>query len=195
MTYYERYEAVPIPPVKENMELFEAGAISIGVEFRVLTDALIEALGLKDAAAANNIADLDDAGVSLHVFADTPEGNFERLRFDCFGNDPHYHYMSIANRTQDAVRLDPHVIGDPLAWALSVMQSRMVSMLARADVADPGALVDHARLDRIMPLVAEAAYRARFHSDREEIERSANAADKHVWDTGEERSWDAHSRI
>jgi hypothetical protein len=195
MQYYTRYEGVPVAPVKENMEVFEAGAISIGVEFRVLTDELLETLGLKEVAAANGITNIDEAGVSLHVFACTAEGNFERLRFDCFGGEPHYHYISVANKTQDGVLLDPNAIGDPLAWSLATIARRIVPMLARADVADAGALVDHAKLEAIMPFVTEAAYRARFHADRLKVASAASAVGKHSWDTSEDRSWERHSQI
>src|SRR5579864_2354534 len=103
--YFERYGGTPIPPMLDNMELFDAGAISIGVEFRMLTDAVIASLGLAEIAASNGYPTLADNGVSLHVFINTAEGNFERLRFDCFTNDPHYHYLSLRNKTQDVIHL------------------------------------------------------------------------------------------
>src|SRR5665213_568962 len=81
---------MPIPPVERNTERFTAGAVTIGVEFRVLTDALIAAMGKK---AAPEIGSLDDAGVSIHVFVKAADGDLERLRFDCFRKEPHYHYI------------------------------------------------------------------------------------------------------
>ncbi|MEZ5736795.1 MAG: hypothetical protein R3E09_13560 [Novosphingobium sp.] len=195
MQYYTRYEGIPVPPVKENMEVFEAGAISIGVEFRVLTDELLESLGLKEVAAANGINHIDEVGVSLHIFARTSEGMFERLRFDCFGGEPHYHYISVPNKTQDGVLLDPNAIGDPLAWSLATLANRIVQMLARADVADAANLVDHARLEAVMPQVIEAAYRARFHADQKNVAEAAMAVGEHEWDTSENRSWTKHSQI
>jgi hypothetical protein len=195
MQYYTRYEGLPIPPVQESMEMFEAGAIGIGVEFRVLTDELLETLGLTEAAAANGIAGINELGVSLHVFARTGEGNFERLRFDCFGGQPHYHYISIANKRQDNVLIDPVALGDPLAWSLAAIAQRLAPMLARADVAEAGALVDQARLEAIMPAVTEAAYRARFHADRQQVAAAAGAVGQHVWDTSADRSWEQHSQV
>ena len=85
---------MPIAPVSENMELFDMGAISVGVEFRVLNNAVLGSLGLSEIAASNEYPTLNDNGVSLHVFVRTAEGNFERLRFDCFQKDPHYHFVA-----------------------------------------------------------------------------------------------------
>ena len=193
--YYERYGGVPIPPVLDNMELFEAGAVSIGVEFRVLTDDVVGAMGLAEIAASNGYPTLDDNGVSLHVFVDADGGNYERLRFDCFGQDPHYHYLSLKNKTQDVIHVDPNVTGDTVAWALTMLRTRLAPMLLRADVTDAAALIDYARLEAVLPLVTEAAYRARYNSDRDSVEQSAMTRGQHQWDTGEERSWQKHSQL
>ena len=193
--YYERYGGMPIPPVKDNMEIFEAGNVGVGVEFRVLTDAVVGAMGLAEIAASNGYPTLDDNGVSLHVFVHTAEGNFERLRFDCFSNDPHYHYLSVEGKWQDVIHLDANVAGDPVAWALTMLRTRLVPMLLRAEVDDAAMLVDHARLERILPLVSEAAFRARFNTAKEGIEQAAMARGKHKWDTSEQRDWEAHSQL
>lgn len=193
--YYERYGGMPIAPVSENMELFEAGAIGIGVEFRVLNNAVLGSLGLSEIAASNKYPTLNDNGVSLHVFVRTAEGNFERLRFDCFQKDPHYHYLSLRNRTQDVIHIDTNVTGDVVAWALTMLRTRLVPMMLRADIDDAALLVDHTKLEQILPLVTEAAYRARYHADRAKIEQSAMVRGTHAWDTSEARSWERHSQI
>jgi hypothetical protein len=194
--FYERYMGMPIPPVKENMEVFSAGAVSIGVEFRVLTDAVIDALGLKEIAASNQYPELDDRGVSLHVFVRTGEGDFERLRFDCFQRDPHYHYLSVANKWQDVIHIDPTVTGDPVSWALNLIRSRLAVMLTRAEVEEPARYVDAGKIEEILPRVTEAAYRARFNSNKERIEQSAmNRGGAHLWETHAERDWATHSQL
>ena len=193
--YFERYNGMPIAPLRQNMEIFEAGAVSIGVEFRVLNDKVVQSLGLKEIAASNGYPTLDDNGVSIHVFVKAADGNFERLRFDCFQNDPHYHYLSVRNKYQDVIHIDPIVAGDPVAWALNQIRTRLLPMLQRADVEQPGQFVDASQVDRILPLATEAAFRARFGANRAKVEESALSRGKHLWDTGADRSWDKHSNI
>jgi hypothetical protein len=171
-----RYDRMPIPPVEEQTSWFDAGAVRIGVEYRLLTDAVaaanevIAAAGAtQEAAAVPSPTALDDRGVSLHVFS----GEQEFLRFDCFDEDPHYHYISWRAKSNEMIHLDPIADGDPLAWALERIRTRLPQMLARAGAADVAARVDPAELERALPRVAEAAYRARYHSDAGAVLRSA----------------------
>jgi hypothetical protein len=163
---------MPIPPVAEHMEIYEAGAVSIGVEFRVLTQELVAALGK---AVSQELGRLDDVGVSLHVFVRAADGELERLRFDCFQDDPHYHYLSWSKQRNDHVFIDPTLHGDVLAWALNVIRTRLPQMLERTGIENAAALVDARRLEAILPRVTEAAYRARFHADRARVEQGALA--------------------
>jgi hypothetical protein len=195
--YYERHNGMPIPPVKENMEIFRAGAISIGVEFRVLTPAVLGALGIAERIAAEGRPIPNDRGVSFHVFAKTAEGDYERLRFDCFDAEPHYHYFSMTKRVQDLIHIDPNVTGDIIGWSLNVIRMRLPQMLRRADVEDAAELVDPLAIEQVMPLVTEAAYRARYHTDSvrlQEIEKGAMAKGRHLYDTSQDRSWGNHSQ-
>ncbi len=176
--YYEAYSGSPIAPVTQNMDVFAAGAISFGVEFRVLNDDLIDELGLTETAARNDWPSLDDAGVSIHVFARNAEGNCERLRFDCFPNDPHYHYLSVRGNWHHVLHLDVAVTGDPLLWALTMLRTRLVPMLLRAEVDDAALLVDCDRIEEVMSKLAEAAYRARFHADVARINETAMGSAK-----------------
>ena len=49
----------------------EAGPIRFGIEFRELGS---------------------DRGIAMHVMGDVGDEEKELLTFDCFENDPHYHY-------------------------------------------------------------------------------------------------------
>lgn len=171
-----RYEVMPIPPVEAQTEYFDAGPIRIGVEYRLLNDAIAAAAVVEPGAGSDPgvTEDVDDRGVSLHVFAPTEPGAepLEALRFDCFDEDPHYHYISWTAKTNEMIHIDPVADGDPLAWALERIRTRLPQMLERA-----GALtgIDPARLEAALPKVAEAAYRARFHHDDEAVARDALA--------------------
>jgi hypothetical protein len=174
-----RYDRMPIPPVDSQTTWIDAGAVKIGVEYRLLTDAIaaanevIAAAGATlEAASVSSPVPLDDRGVSLHVFS-AGAAPQEFLRFDCFDEDPHYHYISWSAMCNEMLHLDPIADGDPLAWALERIRTRLPQMLARAGAADVAARVDPAELERALPRVAEAAYRARYQSDAGAVMRSA----------------------
>jgi hypothetical protein len=166
-----RYDLMPIPPIEARTLWFDAGPIAIGVEYRLLDDA-VAAAASKEAAvgsagsAAEAAAGLDDRGVSLHVCATAGGERVEHLRFDCFQEDPHYHYVSWTDRFNHMLHLDPVADGDPLHWALERIRTRLPQMLARAGAAELASRLDLRALDAVLPRVAEAAYRARAVEER-----------------------------
>ena len=175
-----KYDLMPIPPVEERTEWFEAGSLAIGVEYRHLTDAIAAAAALEAAegtagSSAAASTGLDDRGVSLHVCVAEAGARREHLRFDCFQEDPHYHYVSHAPRFNHMLHLDPVADGDSLAWALERIRTRLPQMLARAGAAAAAATLDPAALDALLPRVAEAAYRARY-AGRHDTDRTAARA-------------------
>ena len=173
-----RYDRMPIPPVESQTIWIDAGAVRIGVEYRLLTDAIaaanevIAAAGATlEAASVSSPVPLDDRGVSLHVFGAGDAQEY--LRFDCFDEDPHYHYISWRAMSNEMIHLDAIADGDPLAWALERIRTRLPQMLARAGADDVAARLDPAALERALPRVAEAAYRARYHHDASAVMRTA----------------------
>ena len=171
--YGIRYTGMPIDPIEEQLEKFHAGAITIGVEFRVLTDEIVAAMGRADEAKANGALNLNDDGVSLHVYSKGPDGDLERLRFDCFKDDPHYHYVDWPKHTQDIIHLDPTMTGDVLTWALALIRTRLPLLLERAGIADAARIVDPSLIEEVMPQVTEAAYRARYNADKSNVAKTA----------------------
>ncbi len=176
-SHITRYDSMPIPPVEEHTEVFDAGVVSIGVEYRLLNDAIAAASAIERAAGADaSGGSLDDRGVSLHVFADVGGRRVEVLRFDCFQEDPHYHYVSWDERSNEMLHIDPVAEGDPLAWALERIRTRLPQMLERAGAADAASQVDLRRVDAVLPRVAEAAFRVRYHHDDTVVLRGALGA-------------------
>jgi len=164
-SHITRYDLMPIPPVPEQTEYFEAGVVAFGVEYRLLNDAIAAASAVVDAGGTDSAGTLDDRGVSIHVFAEVGGDRQEVLRFDCFQEDPHYHYVSWSARSNEMLHIDPVADGDPLAWALERIRTRLPQMLERAGAAEAAATVDLRRVDAVLPRVAEAAFRARYHHD------------------------------
>lgn len=166
--FITRYDRMPIPPDDGRTQYFDAGAIRIGVEFRILTDELVaeirHSLQSADGHTAGQLENLDDAGVSLHVFAAPGRPDQEVLRFDCFMEDPHYHYVNWAAKSNEMIHIDPIADGDPLTWALERLRTRLPQMLARAGEGELARRVDMAELERVLPRVTDAAYRARYQS-------------------------------
>jgi hypothetical protein len=125
----------PIPPIDANTERFAAGAVSFGVEFRLLNAAITGEHMAQHSAeeiAANKAGgggDLDTSGVSIHVFG--ADGH-EYLRFDCFDDGPHYHYIDPASPTQTIVGMDLAANGDALDWSLACLRTRLSPMLEAA---------------------------------------------------------------
>ena len=125
---------------------------------------------LDEAAAEAAIAEqgdgpLDDRGVSLHVSGVRDGEALEHLRFDCFDEAPHYHYVSWKDRSNVMLHLDPIADGDALQWTLERLRTRLPQMLEHAGAADIAAQLDQRQIDAVLPRVAEAAYRARYHHD------------------------------
>ena len=161
-----RYEVMPIPPVETQTDWFEAGPVKFGVEYRLLNDAIAAAAVLEiaggDAPSALNI---DDRGVSIHVFSNSGGESREYLRFDCFEEDPHYHYISWKDHSNEMVHIDPIADGDPLGWTLDRLRLRLPFMLERAGAAEIAAKLDSRLVDDVLPRIAEAAYHVRYNHE------------------------------
>lgn len=169
------YTVMPIPPVEAHTRYFDAGVVRIGVEYRLLDDAIARAhmREVDPAGTYAQAAGIEDRGVSLHVFAEQDGEWREFLRFDCFAEDPHYHYICWRERTNDMAHLDPIADGDPLAWAIERIRTRLPQMLERAGAPEPARRIDAAALEEALPRVTEAAYRARYEHDDARIHAAA----------------------
>ena len=115
------YNVQPQPPVEENTRWFEAGAVTIGVEYRELDPANLVATYAGNAADMAEIEEnspeggFADEGVSLHVRG-TEDGH-EYVRFDVFDGEPHYHYVRPTGDHNNVVPFDAVADGDMLPWA------------------------------------------------------------------------------
>lgn len=93
-------------------------------------------------------------GTSVHVYVDGEHGLVEALCFDCWGDEPHYHY-SPATR-ESVVPWDLAVIGDPLEWSLArLTPASLVPMLVRAGYAVADTDLNAAELGRIVDEIRE----------------------------------------
>jgi hypothetical protein len=162
-------------PVAEDTEHVPAGALTIGVEYRRLDAESLEATYAgTEFEAIFNQAEHDPTlaldGVSLHV-CDAETGQ-EYVRFDCFDDDPHYHYM---HPRVSGEPVDNHVIwfdavahGPILPWALQQIRTRLPEMLAEAGAPELATRVDShltaQAADRVGDIARQAAAQAQAAS-------------------------------
>ena len=169
------YAIPPQPPVAEHTRYFEAGNLSIGVEYRDL-----DPEGLVDTYKENpaHLAELlerspaggfTDEGLSLHVCG--ADDGHEYLRFDVFEKEPHYHYNHPgAEVVNNVIDYDTAANGDMLPWALERIEHHLPDMLGQAGggrlVAglDPPAIANALSQVRAVAAKALAGVRSGDHS-------------------------------
>jgi hypothetical protein len=126
---------VPVPPLEEHTQRFKAGAVEFGVEYRTFTDEVIlgnyEGDAESQAIVRNNHDEwghFRDQGVSIHVF--DGRTNSELLRFDCFPEGAHYHYIYPSSGELDIVPYDAVANGDMRTWVMKTLDEKLPILLA-----------------------------------------------------------------
>jgi hypothetical protein len=132
------YRTLPVPAFDRHTARIAAGAVTIGVEYRVLDEATILEFYGPDARAkfdhvapaGMDAAAIEEDGLALHVFG-TDDGQ-EYLRFDCFDDAPHYHYLTPGEPRNVVEEYDGAANGPIVEWALRAIRDRLPAMLERA---------------------------------------------------------------
>jgi hypothetical protein len=156
------YTVPPIPPDPEHTTWVEAGGLRIGVEYRLLDEAELEAnyqgREMEEIRAALQERTVQDNGVSIHVAG--AEDHHEYLRFDMFEQDPHYHYIEPSGERQTVVQYDRVAMGEMLPWAIGQLRHRLPQMLERAGGKELVPKLDRARLESALERVEQLAREA-----------------------------------
>ncbi len=71
-----------------------------------------------------------DQGVCIQVVGSVNGKETELLRFDCFDNNPHYHYGP--ENKNERIMLDQTVTGNPIGWTMKQLRSKLPQMVKRA---------------------------------------------------------------
>jgi hypothetical protein len=152
-------DVMPIPPIADHCIEVPAGPVTFVVESRdVGADLALQ--GRESASGADSLPLLGDAGASLHVMEAAT--GVERLRFDCFDNEPHYHYVKHESARNHVVRIDEIAEGDPVGWTIGRVRDRLPEMLEYAGAAETAAAVRanasevSAAVDRLADLLDRA---------------------------------------
>lgn len=143
-----------IPPVSERTEYVEAGAITIGVEYREVNEDIVLAnlrahgMDRPPPGAAQEIP--NDGGVSLHVC--DAATRTEYLRFDMFDDGPHYHYLC-HNEYQVNIPYDRNACGPMTDWTFDCIRLRLRAMLAFCGAEELAAKVDDDAIGEALPQI------------------------------------------
>jgi hypothetical protein len=97
-----------------------------------------------------------DRGPAVRVYGDVDGRPVQLLRFDCFENDPHYHYAP--DGRDDHRKLSPQEVPDPVAWTLAQLSGNLVSMIRTAGYEAVADRVDQEAVADAIPRI-EAALR------------------------------------
>jgi hypothetical protein len=81
-----------------------------------------------------------DFGVTFRVFGNGSEEKVELLRFDCFKNNPHYHYDPTGKG--ETHNLDRTKYPNPLVWVMDQLQTKLPALIEHAGYSDIAHSVD-----------------------------------------------------
>lgn len=154
-----RYEDLPIPAIARFTRTLEAGVVSFGVEYRLLNEQIIaEEYGADARAKFGNVTPetlgdvVDENGISVHVFG-TEDGQ-EYLRFDCFDDYPHYHYLAPHEGHQTVIEFDSAAHGPMVPWVLDTLGTRLAAMLVQTGAPLLAEDLDPVLIDKVLVDVA-----------------------------------------
>lgn len=149
----------PVPHEPEATTFVAAGPITFGIEPRIF-DPVAEAAKLTpeeiEAAGPDALfgAEGTDGGVCVHVFG--TEGLPEYLRFDCFDDEPHYHYI-VPGKGNMLVHFDRVANGPMLAWTIRTLRDRLPELLTQLGAGELADSLEPAVLERALDEVERVA--------------------------------------
>lgn len=99
-----------------------------------------------------------DNGPAIRVLGDVDGETKQLLRFDCFEDDPHYHYDPTGANVKH--HLDELTMGCPVDFSLTQIASKTQAMVEKAGFADAAARIDQpqieSRVDEIRLAIEQA---------------------------------------
>ena len=101
-----------------------------------------------------------EPGIAIHILGESDGEEKELLTFDCFDEDPHYHYGPRAKNQQ--LYLDTVAIPDSIRWAIDLFKSgKLALMLERAGYRHHAARLDPATIAQKVAEVESVALEMR----------------------------------
>lgn len=101
-----------------------------------------------------------EPGIAIHVLGEVEGDEKELLTFDCFDEDPHYHYGPRAKN--ERLYVDSVAVPDPLRWAINLFKGgKLAPMLERAGYHDHAARLNPAIVAKKVAEVEIVAFKMR----------------------------------
>src|SRR5919109_1275381 len=95
-----------------------------------------------------------DRGQSLQFLGEVDGKRVQLLRFDCFENQPHFHYDPEGKNNQ--LRMDKTKVSDPIAWSMDYLRGNVASLVRIAGYSALADRLDEAALTAALPTVEKA---------------------------------------
>ncbi len=86
--------------------------------------------GLVDIAMSYRKELMPDQGLCIQVYSEIDGKDTEILRFDCFDQDPHYHYGPENHNIR--LHLDKTTAGNPVGWTMDNIRNKLPIMVRRS---------------------------------------------------------------
>jgi hypothetical protein len=110
-----------------------------------------------------------DRGPSLRIYGDVEGKPVQLLRFDCFDNQPHFHYDPEGKNNQ--LRMDKANVSDPVEWSMDYLRGNVASLIRIAGYSALAEQVDEGMITAALPTV-EKAMRDSVPSDMSALQAS-----------------------
>lgn len=133
--------------MEKGSTVFEAGVVSIAMNYR------------KEL--------MPDQGLCVQVYGEVHGKDTEILRFDCFDQDPHYHYGPENKNIR--LHMDKTTAGNPLGWTLNNIRTKLPSMIQRAGYDELAAAVEASPIPEATLNEVEAKARELARAERRTV--------------------------
>jgi hypothetical protein len=112
----------------------------------------MEASGLRFAVQYRN--GTTDRGPSLQILGDVDGNSVQLLRFDCFENEPHFHYDPDGKNNR--IFLNKARAADPIAWSIDYLRGNVTSLVRIAGYGRLADQLNEEALTAVLPGVEQA---------------------------------------
>jgi hypothetical protein len=112
----------------------------------------LEASGLRFKVDYRSTA--HDRGPSLQVLGDVDGKSVQLLRFDCFENEPHFHYDPTGKNNR--IFLNKARVSDPITWTVDYLRGNVASLVRIAGYSGLADRLDEQALAEALPAVEQA---------------------------------------
>src|SRR5437867_12829958 len=96
-----------------------------------------------------------DRGPSLRIYGDVEGKPVQLLRFDCFEDQPHFHYDPEGKNNQ--LRLNKTKVSDPIAWSMDYLRGNVASHVRIAGHSALADALDEPALTATLPTCQKAS--------------------------------------